>query len=191
MPNLHLTKDQVRSLTTFLLGSQENPLPENYQYRPRDYRRDIQEGWWVVKKYNCMGCHQLIPGQKTSLMAMTRYQGADGQEQTASKLLTEGARVNPEWLLRFLEESGAQRQRGQSQRRALLLASAHAHLLVLRKRAGQTRALSSRLSRGKPFPYIAGRNPGTSSPARFRRTRRWACALASRSARRCDCPLCR
>lgn len=103
MPNLHLTKEQVRALTTFLLGSQENPLPANYQYRPLDYRHDIQEGWWVVKKYNCMGCHQLIPGQKTSLMAMARYQGADGQEQLPPKLLTEGARVNPEWLLRFLK----------------------------------------------------------------------------------------
>ena len=103
MPNLHLTKEQVRALTTFLLGSQENPLPASYQYRPLDYRHDIQEGWWVVKKYNCMGCHQLIPGQKTSLMAMARYQGADGQEQLPPKLLTEGARVNPEWLLRFLK----------------------------------------------------------------------------------------
>ena len=102
MPNLHLTREQVRDLTTFLLGSQENPLPSEYKYRPLDYRKDIQEGWWVVKKYNCMGCHQLIPGQKTSLMAMTRYQGADGQEQLPPKLLTEGARVDPEWMLRFL-----------------------------------------------------------------------------------------
>ena len=101
MPNLHLTKDQIRALTTFLLGSQENPLPPNYQYRPLDYRRDIQEGWWVVKKYNCMGCHQLIPGQKTSLMAMARYK--DAQEQLPPKLLTEGARVDPEWLQRFLK----------------------------------------------------------------------------------------
>ena len=100
MPNLHLTKEQVRALTTFLLGSQESPLPANYQYRPLDYRRDIQEGWWVIKKYNCMGCHQLIPGQKTSLMAMARYQ--DAQEQLPPKLLTEGARVGPEWMLRFL-----------------------------------------------------------------------------------------
>jgi hypothetical protein len=67
-----------------------------------DYRRDIQEGWWVIKKYNCMGCHQLVPGQKTSLMAMALYQGADGQEQLPPKLLTEGARVSPEWLLHFL-----------------------------------------------------------------------------------------
>jgi len=101
MPNLHLTKEQIRALTTFLLGSQENPLPPSYQYRPLDYRRDIQEGWWVVKKYNCMGCHQLIPGQKTSLMGMARYQ--DAQEQLPPKLLTEGARVDPEWLLRFLK----------------------------------------------------------------------------------------
>jgi len=101
MPNLHLTREQIRSLTTFLLGSQENPLPANYQYRPLDYRHDIQEGWWVVKKYNCMGCHQFIPGQKTSLMAMARYK--DAQEQLPPKLLTEGARVDPEWLQRFLK----------------------------------------------------------------------------------------
>jgi cytochrome c551/c552 len=100
MPNLHLTKEQVQSLTTFLMGSEESALPASYQYRPLDYRRDIQEGWWVVKKYNCMGCHQFIPGQKSSLMTMARYQ--DAQEQLPPKLLTEGARVEPEWLLHFL-----------------------------------------------------------------------------------------
>jgi cytochrome c551/c552 len=100
MPNLHLTKEQVRDLTTFLMGSQESALPVTYQYKPLDYRRDIQEGWWVVRKYNCMGCHQLIPGQKTSLMSLARYQEA--QEQLPPKLLTEGARVDPQWLLHFL-----------------------------------------------------------------------------------------
>jgi hypothetical protein len=100
MPNLHLTKEQVRALTTFLMGSQESALPITYQYKPLDYRRDIQEGWWVVRKYNCMGCHQLIPGQKTSLMSLARYQEA--QEQLPPKLLTEGARVDPQWLLHFL-----------------------------------------------------------------------------------------
>jgi cytochrome c551/c552/transcription termination factor NusB len=100
MPNLHLTKEQVRALTTFLTGSQESALPVTYQYKPLDYRKDIQEGWWVVRKYNCMGCHQLIPGQKTSLMTLARYQ--DAQEQLPPKLLTEGARVDPQWLLHFL-----------------------------------------------------------------------------------------
>jgi hypothetical protein len=100
MPNLHLTKEQVCALTTFLMGSQESALPVTYQYKPLDYRRDIQEGWWIVRKYNCMGCHQLIPGQKTSLMTLARYQ--DAQEQLPPKLLTEGARVDPQCLLHFL-----------------------------------------------------------------------------------------
>ncbi len=100
MPNLHLSADQIGALTTFLLGSQETSLPSSYQYKPGDSRRDIQEGWWIVKKYNCMGCHQFIPGQRTTLMGMQRYQ--DIQEQLPPKLLTEGARVDPEWLRRFL-----------------------------------------------------------------------------------------
>ena len=101
MPNVHLEKEQVRALTTFLLGSQETSLPASYIYKPGDARRDIQEGWWIVKKYNCMGCHQFTPGQNTILMGMSRYK--DVQEQLPPKLLTEGARVDPEWLLRFLE----------------------------------------------------------------------------------------
>ena len=100
MPNVHLTKDQVLDITTFLMGSQETSLPESYQYRPGDARHDIQEGWWVVKKYNCMGCHQFIPGQQTILMGLKQYQ--DAQEQLPPKLLTEGARVDPEWLRKFL-----------------------------------------------------------------------------------------
>jgi len=100
MPNMHLTKDQIQALTTFLMGSQESALPVAYQYRPMDYRHDIQEGWWIVQKYNCVGCHQFTPGQKTALMFVKRFQ--DVQEQLPPKLLTEGARVDPEWLLRFL-----------------------------------------------------------------------------------------
>ncbi len=100
MPNLHLTREQVQALTTFLMGSQETSLPDSYQYKPGDARHDIQEGWWVVKKYNCMGCHQFYPGQRTILMGLKQYQ--DIQEQLPPKLLTEGARVSPEWLRTFL-----------------------------------------------------------------------------------------
>jgi cytochrome c551/c552 len=100
MPNLHLAKGQILALTTFLLGSEESSLPQEYQYKPGDARHDIQEGWWIVKKYNCMGCHQFLPEQKTILMGLPQYR--DTPEQLPPKLLTEGARVNPEWLRRFL-----------------------------------------------------------------------------------------
>jgi Cytochrome c len=102
MPNVHLAKDQVQALTTFLLGSQESSLPASYQYKPQDTRRDIQEGWWIVTKYNCVGCHQFFPGQDSVLVKMKKYQDPDWKEQLPPKLYTEGARVNPEWLRRFL-----------------------------------------------------------------------------------------
>src|SRR5438552_10699249 len=41
MPNLHLTKEQVRALTTFLLDSQENPLPPSYQ-RSEEHTSELQ-----------------------------------------------------------------------------------------------------------------------------------------------------
>ncbi|MBV8478280.1 MAG: c-type cytochrome, partial [Acidobacteria bacterium] len=100
MPNPHLAKDQIQALTTFLLGSQETSLPDSYRYKPEDARGDIQRGWWVVTKYNCMGCHQFVPGQETILMQQQFYK--DNPEQLPPKLLTEGARVDPEWLRRFL-----------------------------------------------------------------------------------------
>lgn len=100
MPNVHLAKDQIQALTTFLLGSQESSLPQSYQYKPEDARGDIQRGWWVITKYNCMGCHQFVPGQQTAIMGQQFYK--DNPEQMPPKLLTEGARVDPEWLRRFL-----------------------------------------------------------------------------------------
>jgi cytochrome c551/c552 len=102
MPDPHLTKDQIQALVTFLLGSQETSLPASYQYKPEDWRRDIQEGWWIVRKYNCVGCHQFRPGQTTSWQNVRRFQDPDWKEQFPPKLLTEGARVDPEWLMRFL-----------------------------------------------------------------------------------------
>ena len=139
MPNLHLNKEQIQALTTFLLGSEETSLPASYQYKPPDARRDIQEGWWVVKKYNCMGCHQFIPGQRTILMGMPQYQ--DAQEQLPPKLLTEGARVDPEWLRRFLSNPSLQHLRHQPQRRAAVLEGSHANFLVLGKRTAQAGAV--------------------------------------------------
>ena len=93
---------EVRALTTFLMGSVTSEYPERYFYRPSDYRRDIQEGWWVVQKYNCMGCHQFTLDQSSVLMNLPQYQTPDGKSQVPPRLLTEGARVNPEWLARFL-----------------------------------------------------------------------------------------
>ena len=102
MPNFNLSKPEIDAVATFLLGSVDPSIPSRYFYNPGDQRRDIIEGWWVVRKYNCMGCHQVHVGQTTVFMTLPRYQDPDWKDQRPPTLIGEGARVNPEWLMRFL-----------------------------------------------------------------------------------------
>ena len=102
MPNFKLTSEEITALTTFLLGSVDSTLPEHFFYAPDDRGQDIRDGWWLVKRYNCMGCHQVRPGQQSVLAGMDRYQDPDWKEQLPPTLVGEGARVDPDWLARFL-----------------------------------------------------------------------------------------
>ena len=77
-------------------------MPARYFYAPTDQRQDIIDGWWVVRKYNCMGCHHVHVGQTTVFDTLPRYQDPDWKDQKPPTLIGEGARVNPEWLMRFL-----------------------------------------------------------------------------------------
>src|SRR5690606_35323131 len=109
MPKVELAANDMRALTTFLLGSMDSPfrgefrsIPEQFRYIPTGQQRDIQEGWWLIKKYNCMGCHTVQIGQHSILSGVPRYQDPDWKEQLPPSLVQEGARVNPEWLAAFL-----------------------------------------------------------------------------------------
>ncbi len=121
MPKPYLTEEWRTGLTTLLLGSlgtEGSNVPASLFYNPPDQRRqDIQNGWWVIKKYNCMGCHVLQPGQRVSVYnnsaepTMTSGAGlyslpfyASAKEFLPPQLTSEGARVDPEWLMKFLKD---------------------------------------------------------------------------------------
>ena len=121
MPKPYLTEEWRTSLTTLLLGSlgpEGANVPSSLFYNPPDSRRqDIQNGWWIVKKYNCMGCHVLQPGQRISVYANTGDPAmttgsvlsalpfyASQKEFLPPMLTSEGARVDPDWLMRFLKD---------------------------------------------------------------------------------------
>jgi cytochrome c2 len=114
MPKPFLKEEWKTALTTLLLGSvgrEGTNVPESLFYNPTDQQRAIQDGWWVIKKYNCMGCHAVQVGQRSVLWGLPQYQpgGALGEmqlgpDQLPPGLMTEGARVDPDWLLRFLSD---------------------------------------------------------------------------------------
>ena len=126
MPRPYLTEQWRTSLTTLLLGSmgaEGANVPASLFYNPQDARRqDIQNGWWVIKKYNCMGCHVLQPGQQISaynnaaepamvkdtvLSSLPFY--ANAKEFLPPMLTSEGARVDPDWLMKFLKDPSLMR----------------------------------------------------------------------------------
>ena len=103
MPDFNFNRDEIDQLTTFLLGSVDSIVPEAFFNHPSDQRQEIQAGWWVVMKYNCVACHQFTPVQETVLEDLAQYQGVDGKEKLPPSLVGQGARANPSWLSRFLK----------------------------------------------------------------------------------------
>jgi cytochrome c551/c552 len=101
MPKPNVNKEDIDALTTFLLGSTDPTLPQEYIYKPADQRAAIQRGWWIVTKYNCIGCHQIGIGQKSVLMGLPQFQG-ENKQNLPPVLTSEGARVSPDWLKAFL-----------------------------------------------------------------------------------------
>jgi mono/diheme cytochrome c family protein len=107
MPQPYLTEEWRNALTTFLLGSvgtEGASVPRGLFYNATNQQKDIQEGWWVIKKYNCMGCHSIQVGQASVLSRLPMYMTPEGQSQLPPGLMTEGARVDPNWLLSFLRD---------------------------------------------------------------------------------------
>jgi len=130
MPQPYLTEEWRVALTTFLLGSvgvEGANVPNTLFYTPQDQRRqDIQNGWWVIKKYNCQGCHQLQVGQRSVVQDLPFYQTPEGKDLLPPRLTSEGARVDPGWLLKFLHDpslSGEKTPAQQQQLNALVAPS--------------------------------------------------------------------
>jgi cytochrome c551/c552 len=131
MPEPYMTTEWRTALTTFLLGSvgeEGSNVPRTLFYTPQDQRRqDVQNGWWVIKKYNCVGCHEIQVGQRSVVQDLAFYQTPEGKDLLPPRLTSEGARVDPTWLLKFLTDpslSGDKTPAQQQQINALAAASA-------------------------------------------------------------------
>jgi cytochrome c2 len=123
MPQPYLTPEWRVALTTFLLGSvgtEGSNVPGSLFFNPQDQRRqDIQNGWWVIKKYNCQGCHQLQVGQRSVVQGLPFYETPEGKDLLPPRLTSEGARVDPGWLLKFLHDPSLSGEKTPEQQRQL------------------------------------------------------------------------
>jgi len=105
MPDFELKgrPEDRRALVTFLLGSVDSQLPNFFYHNPSGPAKDIEAGWWVALKYNCVGCHQIVPGQTPRTLTLSQYQG-EGREKAPPSLVGAGARIEADWLIKFLRD---------------------------------------------------------------------------------------
>lgn len=106
MPKFRLSGEELHDLTTFLLGSQESLLPKSAMYNPDEAGAAVREGWWILRKYNCQGCHQVETSDRPSLWGMfTPEEVAEARDRLMPPTLVgEGFRVRPDWLAEFLHD---------------------------------------------------------------------------------------
>ncbi|MCS6861117.1 MAG: c-type cytochrome, partial [Abditibacteriales bacterium] len=58
MPKFNFTEKQIRAVTTFLMGLTDEQVPPNWQKRLDEREAAIARGLRIIRRQNCIGCHQ-------------------------------------------------------------------------------------------------------------------------------------
>ncbi len=97
MPEFGFTDEQAGALTTFLLSLREEDIPLEMQKTLDLKERAIERGRFLVTKVNCQRCQSLdgVEGRARALF--------DDKGIAPPILDGEGAKVQEEWLFRFLK----------------------------------------------------------------------------------------
>jgi mono/diheme cytochrome c family protein len=108
MPQFKFSAQQITDVTTFILGSVDCKIPETSRYHPDEAGQAIREGWWIVKKYNCQGCHQINPTDEPALwnlpFAKQAIKDNKRDQFLPPSLVGVGFRLRPEFLAKFLRD---------------------------------------------------------------------------------------
>jgi len=128
MPQFDFSSREILDVTTLLLGSVDARLPASMRYTPEEPGKAIQDGWWIVKKYNCQACHQVTPTDTPSIWSVPGFKEnvADPKLRDAHlppTLVGVGARLTPEFLAKFLRDPslGGDREASASTRKHLAI----------------------------------------------------------------------
>lgn len=110
MPNFGLSPTEIEAVVIAILGFTDEVIPDVKKPAQTPRKVAMEAGRRIVNDYNCRGCH-IIDGRGGAIEAPIVALGvAAGQDAAVAaaysppNLNTEGAKTQPEWLYRFLNE---------------------------------------------------------------------------------------
>ena len=124
MPNFNFSPDEIDKVTTFILSRSKRHIAPSLWPEQTPERDAIQEGMWIVEKYNCKGCHY-FDGEGGDFAQYWNLNNSTGEAEFHAALgasgfdyledvegpvrghvppvlLDQGNKTEPDWLFDFL-----------------------------------------------------------------------------------------
>ncbi len=96
MPQFNLTEEQIQSLATHLNSLTTEGIPLSKKKILDDREKKVENGWRMVRKFNCQGCHIISEGGGNILSLY------EDKSLGPPNITGEGQKVQSEWLFNFL-----------------------------------------------------------------------------------------
>jgi len=107
MPVYGLSDDETHALTVLLKSFRDEKIPKEFTRKILSNYADIQKGRKIIKKYHCIGCHEIEAGWsgKNVLVPLKeKYDKLELKNYSPPVLIGEGKKVQSEWLFKFIYE---------------------------------------------------------------------------------------
>jgi cbb3-type cytochrome oxidase cytochrome c subunit len=86
MPNFGFNEKQIEAIVTFLMGLTDEKIPAEWQSRLDERQEAVAKGLRIIRRQNCIGCHQL----KLETLTFARDNGKTYHLEGATKIEEQG-----------------------------------------------------------------------------------------------------
>lgn len=106
MPGFELSEEEIHALTVLLKSFTDKKIPEEFTKSVSSDYVKIQNGRKLIKKYNCIGCHEVEEGWggKNIMLALRANYDENVESLLPPALMGEGNKVQSKWLFDFISE---------------------------------------------------------------------------------------
>ncbi|MBI5445377.1 MAG: c-type cytochrome [Deltaproteobacteria bacterium] len=105
MPDFALSEDENHALSVLLKAFRDETIPKEFTKAVSPAYTDIQQGRKLIKKYNCIGCHEVEKdwGSENILISLLeQHAEMEAVGHAPPPLIGEGRKVQSQWLFSFI-----------------------------------------------------------------------------------------